>query len=79
MSETKKNRVGIRVECAVCHKRKAPHGRSVPLMGRQYCTSESVCAGYQMDPLPGCLWPGETSEQFGFHHCDNATEEIANG
>ena len=67
---------GIGVECAGCHRRKAPHGRSVPdaLYG-SLCTPYGGCEEYNKEPLPGCLWPGETSEQFGFTHCNNATED----
>lgn len=45
-------------ECAVCGKRKAPRGRSVPLpMAGGLCDWE--CPGYQLAPKPGHLWPGE--------------------
>lgn len=68
-------RVGIRVKCTVCHQTKAPHGRSTPLYG-YYCDFE--CPGYNLDPKPGCLWPGETSEEFGFPFCNDATIETDN-
>ncbi len=67
------NRIGIAVECKYCHRDKAPHGRSVPdLRYGQLCTVDE-CEYYNSEPLPGCLWPGETSEDFGFNHCLNAT------
>jgi len=68
-------KVGIEVECVVCHRRKAPHGRSVPYeLG--LCNHE--CPGYDKEPLPGCLWPGETEESFPFSICRNATREVCN-
>lgn len=67
-------RVGIRVQCKVCGRMKAPHGRSVAdLMHGAYCEDE--CKGYDAEPLPGCLWPGETAVDFGYAHCLNATED----
>lgn len=67
-------KVGIRVYCTVCHRAKAPHGRSVPdATYSSWCTHE--CGGYYDEPKPGCLWPGETSEQFGYEHCGYATAE----
>ena len=67
---------GISVECTVCRRTKAPHGRSVPdLRYDDYCTND--CSGYCNEPRPGCLWPGETSEQFGYEHCLNAIEDVA--
>lgn len=68
-------KVGIAVECTTCHRDKAPHGRSVPMLGPSYCTDE--CIGYKADPMPGCLWPGETEEDFGYPICAHATKEIA--
>lgn len=65
--------VGISVECTVCHRTKKPHGRSAPL-GMRYCDED--CYGYTMDPLPGCLWPGESAEDFGFRICSNATKDV---
>lgn len=66
--------VGVRVYCAVCHRAKAPHGRSVPdATHGSWCTDD--CSGYQIDPQSGCLWPGETSEDFGYAHCGRATED----
>jgi hypothetical protein len=49
--------------CAVCGRRKAPRGRSVPLeMANGLCTD--VCEGYQQAPKPGHLWPDEEDEVF---------------
>ena len=56
-------RVGIVVECAGCGQRKAPIGRSVPL-AMYLCDCD--CPGYRQDPYPGSLWPGETSDEFGY-------------
>lgn len=66
-------KTGIAVYCKLCFKRKAPHGRSIPI-GASFCTSEN-CLDYDREPRPGCLWPGETADEFGFFSCDNATEE----
>jgi hypothetical protein len=50
-----------RVECARCHKTKAPRGRSVPLpMAGGLCDMD--CEGYYEDPKPGHLWPSEELE-----------------
>jgi hypothetical protein len=38
-----------------------------------YCDEE--CDGYNLDPKPGCLWPGETEEEFGYPICEHATKE----
>ncbi len=57
--------VGIAVICAVCHKRKAPRGRSAPMeMANSLCNFE--CPGYNLEPKVGSLWPGETSEEFNY-------------
>jgi hypothetical protein len=64
-------RVGVGVICERCGRRKAPHGRSAP-EGGMYCAMDD-CAAYNDAPKPGCLWPGETCEEFGYHHCHNAT------
>lgn len=71
-------RVGIAVRCVACGQQKAPHGRSAP-MGAMYCQSsygERQCPGYWIAPMPGCLWPGETCESFGYAHCHHATAEV---
>jgi len=43
-------------------------------MGVYYCYDQ--CKGYEEDPKPGCLWPGETEEEFGYQICSHATMEI---
>ena len=69
-------KVGITVECTVCGRSKKPHGRSAPMaMANGLCDDD--CPGYSQAPLPGCLWPGETAEDFGYHSCNNATKEQA--
>ena len=66
-------KVGIAVKCAVCHRTKAPRGRSVsPYMASSLCADE--CAGYRLAPLPGSLWPREFEADFGYPVEDNATE-----
>jgi hypothetical protein len=49
------------VYCAVCHRTKAPLGRSMPLAmaGGHWCYDD--CVGYRIDPQPECRWPGEES------------------
>ncbi len=57
--------VGVAVYCSKCDRRKAPRGRSVPMvMADALCQSD--CLGYYETPEPGQLWPGETREEFGF-------------
>jgi hypothetical protein len=49
--------------CPVCHRLKAPLGRSVPPESfGGYCTG-SECAAYYDAPKPGHLWPGELRRQ----------------
>lgn len=68
-------RVGIAVTCTTCHMRKKPIGRSAPLvMANSLCDHE--CPGYNFDPKPGTLWPGETCADFGYAHSHEATTEI---
>lgn len=65
-------KVGIPAYRSVFWSGKAPHGRSA--MG--------YWRGYVIDPKPGCLWPGETEEDFGYRCCDNAVKEkpeVSNG
>jgi hypothetical protein len=43
---------------------------------------DNDCEGYYAEPLPGCLWPGETDADFGYPSCVHSTrpmtvEEIA--
>lgn len=66
-------RVGIRVYCSVCHRQKVPHGRSA---SDQFSYCQQYCPGYDEEPKPGCLWPGETEKDFGYEVCPNAVEEI---
>lgn len=54
---------GTAVNCVVCGYRKKPRGRSAP-MEMVMCDHE--CPGYDQDPQVGQLWPGETSEDFGY-------------
>lgn len=49
----------VEVECSLCHRTKAPRGRSVALaMAGSRCDSD--CAGYWLPPDPDCRWPGES-------------------
>jgi hypothetical protein len=64
-------KVGIAVTCTTCGRNKKPHGRSAPV-GSWLCDEQ--CQGYHQMPWPGCLWPGETDEEFGYPCCDRATE-----
>ena len=73
MSEATKR--GIHVVCTMCKRRKKPHGRSAP-MDWHGC-AQGECDGYNEDPKPGCLWPGETDADFGYDCCDHATVRIA--
>ncbi len=67
-------KVGISINCVTCGKSKAPHGRSVAdIMADSLCSHR--CPGYNEDPQPGCLWPGETAADFGYPTCDHATEK----
>lgn len=43
------------VRCVVCGRFKKPVGRDY--LGDGFCQHE--CEGYQLDPWPGTLWPGE--------------------
>jgi hypothetical protein len=78
MSEDRKgveNRVGIIVRCAVCGDVKKPIGRSGPL-GASYCDED--CNGYRQAPFVGSLWPGETSEDFGYPCGTDGTKVVTN-
>ena len=48
-------KVGIAVYCNKCGLRKAPRGRSAPMI--PLCRNYE-CAGYYEDPRVGDLWPG---------------------
>lgn len=56
-------KVGIGVQCSVCHHMKQPRGRSAPL-DYPYCNWQ--CSGYELDPQIGSLWPRESEADFGF-------------
>ncbi len=57
--------IGTAVNCVDCGLRKEPWGRSAPLeMANGLCDHE--CPGYDKDPRPGGLWPGESLREFGF-------------
>ena len=68
-------RIGISVECAVCHRTKAPRGRSLPC---QWASSRCDwdCPGYRLDPQAGSLFPGETEAEFGFPIGPEGTREM---
>lgn len=55
--------IGTAVDCSICGRRKKPQGRSAPI-GDSLCDYE--CPGYELEPKIGQLWPGETSEEFGY-------------
>jgi hypothetical protein len=58
--------------CRVCHKLKAPRGRSVPrAIAADRCDSD--CEGYDQEPLPGHLWPGELAELRSDHEEESRT------
>ena len=58
-------KVGVAIDCTVCHLRKKPRGRSAPLeAANSLCDHE--CPGYNQAPEPGELWPGETRKEFGY-------------
>jgi hypothetical protein len=68
-------RVGISVECTVCHRPKNPLGRSAPLaMANGLCDWE--CPGHELEPFVGTLWPGETCDDFGYAHSHSATRVL---
>jgi hypothetical protein len=75
-------RIGISLECTICHRTKAPRGRSVPMaMISSMCTlswpdEPGHCAGYYEEPIPGSLWPRETDEEFGFPCSTDGTREM---
>jgi hypothetical protein len=56
------------VICTVCHRPKAPRGRSVPaVLASDYCTDAPPqcpdhCPGYEQKPLSSPFWPGERDE-----------------
>lgn len=45
-------------DCTICGMPKKPVGRSAPLVAaNSYCDHD--CPGYDVEPKPGHLWPGE--------------------
>ena len=77
MKECDPKAAGSPVECVVCHRTKAPRGRSVsPEMYGSLCTAD--CPGFYCQPLSGDLWPRETREEFGFA-CSTAQELFEQG
>lgn len=54
--------IGRSVTCATCGRQKKPIGRdAAPAAANGYCDRES-CEGYDQEPLPDRLWPGEGDE-----------------
>lgn len=51
-------RVGLRVICTVCDRRKKPVGRD----SRDNGLCDHECPGWHLDPQPDYLWPGELEE-----------------
>jgi hypothetical protein len=70
---TEPARVGISVTCTTCGRNKEPHGRSASMYSSG-CDSD--CEGYRSEPLPGCLWPGETDADFGYQSCTHSTRQM---
>lgn len=68
-------KVGVTVLCTVCGHSKKPIGRSGPL-GAYYCERDT-CQGYDKEPFPGSLWPGETEEEFGYPVSAHGTKEAS--
>ena len=73
MRDLSNNKVGISVDCVVCGKQKKPRGRDAPVSS-PYCTYG--CTGYQKEPLPGSLWPGESEADFGYFVGECGVETI---
>jgi hypothetical protein len=69
-------RIGISIECAVCHRTKKPRGRSAPLE-MSLCNHE--CLGYNQEPFVGDLWPRESEKDFGYPVSSHGTREVNNG
>lgn len=62
------DRIGVRVECALCRRMKAPLGRRAPVS--MNACEPFECSGYQREPHVGSLWPGETASSFGYPEGD---------
>lgn len=73
MTDTALNprKVGIHIECVVCHQTKTPNGRSAPLM---VALCDRNCPGYLQEPRVGSLWPNESEADFGYPVADVGTE-----
>lgn len=62
---------GYRATCTICSRTKKPVGRSAPV-DSYMCEpfhekiNPSGCEGYDLEPLPSHLWPGESEADFGF-------------
>lgn len=56
-------KVGVLVECVVCHQRKQPRGRSSP---HELYLCDQDCHGYEQAPHVGSLWPNESEADFGY-------------
>lgn len=67
-------KVGIAVNCPVCHRTKKPRGRSGAI-GLSLCEPE-LCRAYYNDPKVGDLWPGETEEDFGYPISNHGIKEV---
>lgn len=51
--------IGERAICRTCSKPKAPAGRDLATAAAgSWCTAHE-CEGYDQEPKPGTLWPGE--------------------
>ena len=73
MRELSKNKVGVSVWCGTCGRMKKPFGRDAPVSS-SYCAYG--CTGYEKEPLPGSLWPGESEHDFGYAVGQNGVETI---
>lgn len=62
---------GYSATCTVCGRGKQPVGRSAPI-GMMMCNPHHPiidphgCVGYNQEPLPSHLWPGESEADFGY-------------
>ena len=71
MRELSKTKVGVSVWCGVCGRMKKPFGRDASASS-PYCTYD--CTGYEKEPLPGSLWPGESEFDFGYEVGEQGVE-----
>lgn len=64
MSNLDPTKFGVRVQCIICRRTKAPVGRSVPIpLANSMCDIE--CPGHGLAPRVGSLWPDESEADFG--------------